>query len=118
MGVFMERRLWCIFWLAAASWTLDGRAYFVSTLLKLAAYGYGAFYAYLLQKTLMAVDLKPIVWGFVSDLAVLKDLSRDEFFRIDGATEEVANRRQSALDRMSEAWAKRWPKSHEHSKKM
>jgi len=114
----MESRLWCIFWLAAASWALDGRAYLVSRLLGLTACASGAFYAYLLQKTLMAVDLKPIVWGYVAELAVLRDLTLEEFFRVDGANEDVAKTRQSALERMSAAWAKRWPKSQEQSKVM
>jgi glutamate-1-semialdehyde 2,1-aminomutase len=87
-------------------------------MLSLGAYAYGAYYAFLLWKTLSAVDLKPIVWGFIAEVAVLKDLSREEFFCIDGANNEVAARRESALDRMSAAWAKRWPKSIAHSKRM
>jgi len=114
----MEDRLWRIFGLAVASWILRGNAGTVSMLLSLGAGAYGAFYAYLLCKTLSAIDLKPIVWGLVSDLAVLKDLSRAEFFRIDGVSEDVAKQREAALDRMSADWAKRWPKSIEQSKVM
>lgn len=87
----------------------------VSTLLGLVACPYAAFYAYLLYKTLLAVDLKPLVWGFIAEIAVLKDLSREEFFRIDGVTEDVAKHRQSALDRMAAAWRERWPKSQQAS---
>ena len=36
-----------------------------------------------------------------------QDLSREEFFRIDGVSEDVAKQREAGLDRMSADWAKR-----------
>lgn len=75
-------------------------------------------YLRMLIKTVAAIDLKPIVWGSVSKLIVLKDLSRKEFFRVDGAGEDLAKTREDALDRMAAAWAKRWPKAQEKSKEV
>merc|ERR1719460_3067804 len=90
----------------------------ISSMLSVSSIAYSVYYAYLLWKTLLAVDLKPIVWGYVAELAVLKDLSRAEFFQIDGAPNDVAARRHEALDCMSASWAKRWPKAQEKSAQM
>mmetsp|Transcript_111517 Transcript_111517/g.197496 ORF Transcript_111517/g.197496 Transcript_111517/m.197496 type:complete len:580 (-) Transcript_111517:240-1979(-) len=116
MGLFMERRLWSIAAFSFGSWLLCARAPISSALFCLAAGVSGSLYARLLIKTFQAVDLKPLVWGAVSKLIVLKDLSRQEFFCIDGADKDLAKTREAALERMQSAWAKRWPKAQEKSK--
>jgi len=118
MGLFMESRIRRIFGIALVSWTLQARALAISRILVVVSCVCLAQYIFLLWKSLLAVDLKPIVWGIVADLVVLKDLSGEEFFSIDGAAKEVVARRKAALESMSASWATRWPKSREVSTQM
>jgi len=113
MGVFMEGRLAGI-----VALSLCARGFLGSPLfwLLLAVDGYCVGrYAFLLVKTLQAVVLKPIVWRAISQLLVARDLTREEFFRVDQPPEDVAKRREEGLDRLERSWKERFPKSREHS---
>mmetsp|Transcript_65789 Transcript_65789/g.132114 ORF Transcript_65789/g.132114 Transcript_65789/m.132114 type:complete len:585 (+) Transcript_65789:93-1847(+) len=116
MGVFMEDRLlgvaaWCIF-----GRCLSGAAPMVSKAVLAIALAKSGLYAFLLVKTLQAVVLVPMVWRAVSKLLVSRDLTPEEFFRVDAPPEDVAARREAGFRRLEAAWRERWPKARETSR--
>jgi len=88
----------------------------ISMLIFIGALAYSAWYCFLLFKTLKAAVVAPVLWGFLSQFVVSRYLTRDEFFRADSPTEDIAKRREEALTRMEKSWKERWPKAAEISK--
>merc|ERR1712232_663901 len=118
-GVFMENRMWKIGYLMGASWAL--RTYeFMQASIAINAFLtlYSLRYLYLLWKTLSAANLKPVVWGYVAQIIVLKELSHEEYFQIDDAPSHIADRRREAFNNMAASWKKRWPRALQKSAEM
>eukprot|EP00929_Paragymnodinium_shiwhaense_P035936 TRINITY_DN19325_c0_g1_i1.p1 TRINITY_DN19325_c0_g1~~TRINITY_DN19325_c0_g1_i1.p1 ORF type:complete len:584 (-),score=137.42 TRINITY_DN19325_c0_g1_i1:308-2059(-) len=113
MAIFMEDRLQWILFTAASAWVCSGSRPMLATLLGSGAGLLSVHYGFLLWKTLKATVLGPLTWRPLSRLAVLRALEREEFFRIDGAPEDVAKTREAAFDKLSADWKKKWPKARE-----
>lgn len=115
----MEDRLWKIGYLMATSWILQACEYvqLVPAINAVTAL-FSLRYLFLLWRTLSAANLKPVVWGYVAQLVVLKDLSHEEYFSIDGAPAQIVERRQAAFNSMANAWKKRWPTALQKSAEM
>jgi len=109
----MEDRLRSMAVTAAAAYMLGHAAPTLSMWLWVAFVASFAYYAFLLVKTLQAAVIAPMFWGLLSRVVVSRDLTREEFFRADQAPEDVAAKREAALNRMSAAWRERWPKVRE-----
>jgi len=116
MGVFMEDRLLGISALSAAGWCLSELAPLTSKVVLLGALAKAGWYTFLLARTLKAVVLTPMVWRVVSKLLVSRDLTPEEFFRVDAPPEDVATKREAGFRRLQAAWRERWPKARETSR--
>lgn len=107
----MEGRLKVLAAIAFPSWAFGHSAPALATLGKGATLVYLAWYFFLLFKTFKGAVIAPMFWGYISQLAVVRYLTHDEFFRADSAPEEVAKKREAALARMEASWKERWPKA-------
>jgi len=116
MGLLMEGRLGGIVALAAPAICLAHAAPIVSGALAVAAAACGARYVYLLAKTLKAAVFGPLLMASMSRVAVNRDLTSEEFFRVDGAPEDVAAKREKAFRALEAAWKAKWAKSDETRK--
>jgi len=126
----MEDRLWKIGYMMVASWALQAYSFDftlfscmfgsprLSSVINAILMLFALRYLYLLEKTLSAANLKPVVWGYVAQLIVLKDLSREEYFTIDGAPQQIVDRRREAFNSMATSWKKRWPNASQKSAEM
>lgn len=115
MGVFMEFRLRNITLLAFVAWVLGSAAPILSYVFYAGALAYTAWYSFLLVKTMQAAVVVPMVWGMLGRIAVMRDLTKEEFFRADAPPEDIAKQREAAMDRLAASWKKRWPKAQETS---
>eukprot|EP00933_Yihiella_yeosuensis_P046857 TRINITY_DN4248_c0_g1_i1.p1 TRINITY_DN4248_c0_g1~~TRINITY_DN4248_c0_g1_i1.p1 ORF type:complete len:588 (-),score=135.52 TRINITY_DN4248_c0_g1_i1:107-1870(-) len=112
MGLLMEERLWRMAGTTVVAWLFKGSGY---STLSFLSYGalvlQGAWYSFLLFKTLKASSIVPMLWAPLSKIVVGRYLSREEFFGADGAPAEVAKKREAALDRLQASWQKRYAKT-------
>jgi len=107
MAVFVEGRIKISALLLAGGWYFSGEGSHTSLLLSVSGLAYGSYAVFLLVKTLQAVVLGPYLWTPLSRLVCSRDLTREEFFRCDEAPEDIATKRETALDSLSQRWAQR-----------
>lgn len=111
----MEYKLRNIALLAFVAWVLGKASSMLAYVFYAAALAYTAWYGFILMKTIQAAVIVPMVWGMLGRIAVMRDLTREEFFRADTPPEDIAKKREAALDRLATAWKKKWPKAHNAS---
>jgi len=104
----MMERLHRIVGLSVLCWFCSGRCPWTSGFLALGTTAYGAWYLYMLVKTLQAAVIAPTLWGVLSRFVVVRYLTREEFFRADSPPEEIAKKREEALDRLEKSWKEKW----------
>lgn len=115
MGLFMEKRLAAVGAQALLAWQLGRNGSTASLLMWACTAASGAYYTFLLVKTLQAAVLAPMAWRVLCLLVVSRDLTDEEFYSCDGAPPEISAKRRAALERIATSWKERWPKMHEMS---
>lgn len=114
MGVFMQYRVMRALVVAFGAWVLKPKVT-ISKILWTIAFVDVSCWAYFVIQALQVIDLMSLVWGILSKYIVVGQLDRQNFFCIDGASDDRALRREQGLSRLSDSWKKRWPKSRQAS---
>lgn len=115
MAIFMQDRLRSAALVWLLSWLVAGRSSVADVVLRGGASLYSGWYMYLLWKTFKGAVVAPMFWGPLSSFVVSRYLTYHEFFRADGASEELAAKREKALRRLSQSWKERFGKAEKTS---
>lgn len=105
MGVFMQYRVMRALVVAFGAWVLKPKVT-ISKILWTIAFVDVSCWAYFVIQALQVIDLMSLVWGILSKYIVVGQLDRQNFFCIDGASDDRALRREQGLSRLSDSWKK------------